>query len=309
MATTRELLEDGIARLRDAGSESPRLDAELLLAFANGVDRTVILAHPDARVGTGPTEAFHGYLERRVAGEPVAYIRGIKEFHGLAFAVDQRALIPRPETELLVELGLGEVMQRLTSGGRAATAEPLRVLDVGTGSGAVAVALAVALRGRRVPADEVEIVALDVSPDALDLARENAVGHAVGDRLRFVAADLIPPGTLDWDVVLANLPYVRSDVIPTLPPATSFEPVLALDGGPDGLRVIDRLLDALPRTLMPDGVALLEIGGDQGEAITTLVAERLPGWSCAVQPDLGGLPRVARIEPPTATDGGPTPPA
>ena len=303
MATTRELLDDGITRLRDAGSESARLDAELLLAFANGVDRTVILAHPDAPVGTGPTEAFHGYLARRAGGEPVAYIRGIKEFHGLAFAVDRRALIPRPETELLVELGLSEVMRRLTGGGRSGSAEPLRVLDVGTGSGAVAVALAVALRTRRVPADEVEIVALDVSPDALDLARENAVGHAVGDRLRFVTADLVPPGTLDWDVVLANLPYVRSDVIPTLPVATSFEPTLALDGGPDGLAVIARLLEHLPRALMPDGSALLEIGGDQGEAIVDLVAARLPGWSCTVELDLGGLPRVARVAPPVAAAG------
>jgi release factor glutamine methyltransferase len=296
MATTRDLLEAGIERLRAAGSETARLDAELLLAHANGVDRTTILAHPDAPVGTGPAEAFEAALARRAAGEPVAYIRGIKEFHGLAFSVDPRALIPRPETEQLVEAGLAEVMRRLTAGNRSAAVEPLRVLDVGTGSGAVAVALAVALRVRRVPAEEVEIVALDVSPDALDLARENAVGHAVGDRLRFVAADLIPPGTLDWEVIVANLPYVRSDAMTDLPVATSFEPALALDGGADGLAVIGRLVDRLPTALTTDGTALLEIGGDQGEAIVDLVAERLPGWSCVVAADLGGLPRVARIE-------------
>jgi release factor glutamine methyltransferase len=297
MATARELLEAGIERLRAAGSESARLDAELLLAHANGVDRTVILAHPDAPVGTGPAEAYEASLARRAAGEPVAYIRGIKEFHGLALSVDPRALIPRPETEQLVEAGLAEVMRRLTSGERpVGAAAPLRVLDVGTGSGAIAVALGVALRGRRVPAEEVEIVALDVAPDALDLARENAVGHAVGDRLRFVAADLVPPGTLDWDVVLANLPYVRSDAMAGLPVATSFEPALALDGGPDGLGVIGRLLDRLPTALTTDGAALLEIGGDQGEAIVDLVAERLPGWACSVAADLGGLPRVARVE-------------
>jgi release factor glutamine methyltransferase len=283
MATTRDLLEAGIERLRAAGSETARLDAELLLAHANGVDRTTILAHPDAPVGTGPAEAFEAALARRAAGEPVAYIRGIKEFHGLAFSVDPRALIPRPETEQLVEAGLAEVMRRLTAGNRSAAVEPLRVLDVGTGSGAVAVALAVALRVRRVPAEEVEIVALDVSPDALDLARENAVGHAVGDRLRFVAADLIPPGTLDWEVIVANLPYVRSDAMTDLPVATSFEPALALDGGADGLAVIGRLVDRLPTALTTDGTALLEIGGDQGQAIVDAA-------------DLGGLPRVARIE-------------
>ena len=295
MATTRELLEAGITRLRDAGSESSRLDAELLLAFANGVDRTAILAHPDAPVGTGPAAAFDGYLARRERGEPVAYIRGFKEFHGLAFAVDPRALIPRPETELLVDLGLAEVMRRLTSGALPGAGAALGVLDVGTGSGAIAIALAVALRGRRVPAEEVEIVALDIAPDALDLARENAVGHAVGDRLRFEAADLVPPGNVEWDVILANLPYVRDDAMPALPIATTFEPALALDGGPDGLAIIARLLDLLPRTLAEGGVALLEIGADQGTAIVELVDARLGGWTCAVEPDLGGLPRVARI--------------
>lgn len=296
MATSRELLDAGVVRLREAGSESARLDAELLFAFANGVDRTVILAHPDALVGTGPAEAYESYLARRTAGEPVAYIRGIKEFHGLAFSVDARALIPRPETELLVDLALAEVMRRLTSGVRPAGTATIEVLDVGTGSGAVAVALAVALRAKRVPADDVAIVAVDISPEALDLARENAVAHAVGDRLRFVGADLLPPGTTAWPIILANLPYVRSDAMARLPVATTFEPVLALDGGSDGLEVIGRLLDRLPTTLAHDGVALLEIGADQADGIAAAVAARLPGWRCAVLPDLASLPRVARLE-------------
>ncbi len=300
MASTRELLDAGVERLRDAGSETPRLDAELLLAHANGVDRSAILAHPEAPVGTGPAETYEGFLARRAAGEPVAYIRGFKEFHGLAFAVDPRALIPRPETELLVELGLAEVMRRLTSGALPAAGAALGVLDAGTGSGAIAIALAVALRARRVPTEEVEIVALDISPDALDLARENAVGHAVGDRLRFETADLVPPGTTEWDVILANLPYVRDDAMAGLPVATTFEPALALDGGPDGLAVIARLLDLLPTALAGGGVALLEIGADQGTAIVDLVAGRLEGWTCVVEPDLGGLPRVARIARPGA---------
>lgn len=303
MSTGRELLDRGVARLRDAGLETPRLDAELLLAFANGVDRTVILAHPEAPVSDGAAAAYDGYLERRAAGEPVAYIRGLKEFHGLAFSVDRRALIPRPETERLVDLAIAEIMGRLTRGdgrggdGRGgAPARPLQVLDVGTGSGAIAVALAVALRQKRVPADEVAIVAVDISEDALDLARENAVGHAVGDRLRFVAADLIPPGTIEWEVLLANLPYVRRDAMARLPAPTTYEPALALDGGADGLEVIGRLLAALPRSLAAGGVALLEIGADQGDAIREAVEATLPGWRCAVETDLAGLPRVARIE-------------
>ena len=182
-------------------------------------------------------------------------------------------------------------------GHETALRDPVRVVDVGTGSGAIAIALAVALRGRRVPADEVSIVAVDISPDALDLARENAVGHGVGDRVTFGAADLLPPGSdaRPWDVVAANLPYVRSGAMASLPTPTTFEPAAALDGGPDGLTVIGRLLDSLPSGLSPDGTAFIEIGADQGEAIVALVAERLPGWSSSVETDLAGLPRTTIV--------------
>jgi release factor glutamine methyltransferase len=142
--------------------------------------------------------------------------------------------------------------------------------------------------------EEVEITATDISDDAVQLAKENAVAHAVGDLITFLTADLLPGfDTRRWDVVAANLPYVRTESIPDLPRAAAFEPVGALDGGPDGLEVIARLLDQLPGSLADDGVAMLEIGGDQGEGIRSLAAERLRGWSCDLEPDLGGLPRVA----------------
>jgi release factor glutamine methyltransferase len=295
VATVRELLDVGVARLRDSGSESARLDAELLLGFALDTDRTAVIAHTDAPVGDGAAARFGALVERRAAGEPVAYIRGVKEFHGLAFGVDPRALIPRPETELLVQLGELEIVRRLIGAPRPKDAPRIRVIDVGTGSGAVAVTLAVVLR-RRGMLDDVAITATDTSDDALQLARENAVGHAVGDRLEFEIADLLPGGVAaPWDVVLANLPYVRSEAVPALPIAASFEPPLALDGGPDGLQVISRLLDQLPAGLARDGVALLEIGGDQGAEIRALVEERLPGWACDVELDLGRLPRVAVV--------------
>lgn len=295
MTTTRALVDEGAERLRSLGVDTPRLDTELLLAHAIGVDRTAVVANGDAPVGASAEAAFHGFLERRVAGEPVAYIRGIKEFHGVALTVDARALIPRPETEALVDLALEEAMGRLTAAARAGTA--LRVIDVGTGSGAVAIALAIALRKRRVPAEDVAITAVDVSDEALDLARENAVGHAVGDRVTFAAADLLPPSppSTPWDVVVANLPYVRSDAMAGLPVDVRFEPAVALDGGPDGLAVIGRLLDGLATGLAATGVAFVEIGADQGEAIGSLVAERLPGWACRVQADLAGLPRTAVV--------------
>ena len=295
--TTGALLREGAERLVEAGSETPRLDAELLLGHAVGVGRTAILAHPEAPVGADAARRYRADLARRTTGEPVAYLRGLKEFYGLAFEVDGRALIPRPETERLVELADAEVMRRLRLG-PAGRDGPLRVVDVGTGSGAVAVALAVSLRRRRA-IDAVEIVAVDISADALGLAVENAVSHAVADRIRFVEADLLPteglPGAGPFDLVLANLPYVRHDAIPGLPRAASFEPVLALDGGTDGLEVIGRLLDRLPGALADDGVALLEIGADQGESVVALSGERLPGWRCTVEPDLAGLPRVARV--------------
>lgn len=295
MATTGELLHEGAERLRTAGSESPRLDAELLLGYAVGVGRTAIVAHHDAPVGADATARYLESIQRRAAGEPVAYIRGMKEFYGLAFVVDDRALIPRPETETLVEAAEAEVMRRLTAEGRPPGSPPIRVADVGTGSGAIAIALIAALRKRRAHG-QIKVIATDISPDALDLARENAVGHAVADHLRFVDADLLPPVIAEpLDLILANLPYIRSDVMPSLPVATSFEPALALDGGPDGLAVIHRLLERLPEVLTDDGVAFLEIGADQGQAIVDLVAVMLPGWTCTVQPDLSGLPRVARV--------------
>jgi release factor glutamine methyltransferase len=298
VATVRELLEVGVARLRESGSESARLDAELLLAHALDTDRTGVLAHPDAPVGDGPVSRYQAALDRRATGEPVAYIRGFKEFHGLAFAVDDRGLIPRPETERLVELAELEIVRRLLEAPRPPGSPPVRVIDVGVGSGAVAVTLAVLLR-RRGMADEVAITASDVAEETLQLAKENAVAHAVADHITFLTADLLPGfDTTRWDVVAANLPYVRSEAMPNLPVAASFEPVTALDGGADGLHVIARLLDQLPQALADDGAALLEIGGDQAQAMRDFAAERLPGWSCDVEPDLGGLPRVAVLRRP-----------
>lgn len=294
----RELLDVGIARLRDAGSETARLDAELLLAHALDTDRTGVLAHTDAPVGDGAGSRYQGFLDRRAEGEPVAYIRGVKEFHGLAFGVDGRALIPRPETERLVELSELEIARRLVEAPRPIGGPVMRVIDVGTGSGAVVVTLAVRLRRRRM-LEEVALAATDVSEDALQLAKENAVAHAVADRIEFFRADLLPGSeTRPWDMVVANLPYVRTEAIPGLPRAASFEPVTALDGGSDGLEVIGRLVDQLPGALATDGVALLEIGGDQGRAMLDLAAERLPGWSCTLEPDLAGLPRVAVLRRP-----------
>jgi release factor glutamine methyltransferase len=295
VATVAELLESGVARLRDAGSETPRLDAELLLGRAVGADRTAILAHAEAPVGADAAAAYEADLARRAKGEPVAYIRGFKEFYGLAFATDARALIPRPETEILVELALEDLVHRLTARPRPPGTRRVRVADVGVGAGTVAVSLAVALR-RRGAAGEVEFFATDVSADALQLAKENAVGHGVADRMRFAVADLLPPVVGEpFDLVVANLPYVRSDVVPFLPVAASFEPRDSLDGGADGLAIIGQLLTRLPDALAPDGEAFMEIGSDQAEDMRLRVATVLPGWWCRIEPDLADHPRVAHV--------------
>jgi len=307
MVTIRETLTAATERLRESGSESARLDAEVLLAWVVGVDRATVVAYPEAPIGSDQAARFASALDRRAAGEPVAYIRELKEFHGLAFGVDRRALIPRPETEAIVDAAIGEVMHRLAErpgeagAGPGRGGDPVRVADVGTGSGAIAVALAVALRSRRVTMGRnVTILATDASADALDLARENAVGHGAADGMRFVEADLLPVVLPDngapFDLILANLPYVRTDAIEGLPIAASFEPRAALDGGPDGLDVIRALLERLPTALGQGGAALLEIGADQGEATPAAVAAALPGWRATVEPDLAGLPRVLRVE-------------
>lgn len=297
MPTVNDLLRSGIERLRESGSESPRLDVELLLAKAIGVDRTALIAHPEAPVGPDAASGFEADLDRRVRGEPVAYIRGFKEFRGLIFGTDRRALIPRPETERVVDVAEAEIVSRLTSAPRPAGTPPLRVADVGTGCGTIAVSLAVALRKRRM-LDEVRLVATDLDGGALQLARENAVGHGVADRIEFILADVLPPDGVLFDVIAANLPYVPSGEVDDLPIAASFEPRQALDGGPDGLHVIRDLLGRLASVLRPDGAAVLEIGSDHEAAITDSARARLPGWTCDVIPDLAGLPRVARIEPP-----------
>lgn len=295
-ASVAALLVAATARLAGC-SERPRLDAELLLGHVLGADRTALVAHPAAQVAPAARAAFEALVERRAAGVPVAYLRGVREFHGLALATDERALVPRPETELLVDAGIALVRRALAGPARPAGARPPSVVDVGTGSGAIVLAIAVELRRRGLD-DAVRLDAVDLDPAALALARENAVAHALADRVAFHEADLVPAGVGPWTVLCANLPYVPTAELDAAGPTLAHEPRRALDGGPDGLAVVRRLLPRLPAALETGGTALLEIGAAQGAAVAAEVAAALPGWRCSVEPDLAGRPRLARIAPP-----------
>lgn len=273
--TVAEALDASVAALEAAGVDSPRLDAELLLAEATGRDRAALIADPDLGIDAAAGRAFGAMVRRRVLREPVAYILGRRGFRNLELRCDPRALIPRPETEMLVDVAL--------------ELRPASVLDVGTGSGAIALALADEL-----PA--VEIVATDTSPAALALARENAEQLSLADRVSFGLGSL--PAPRPFDLVLANLPYVRDcDWTELAPEITRHEPRAALLGGEDGLDPIRSLLAALAPDSGPAraGLGCDAVGLEVGEGQATDVAAMVGAAGFAeteVRTDLAGIERV-----------------
>ncbi len=284
----KEGLLRGTSLLRDSGSPSARLDAEVLLAHVTGQDRSWLLAHPDAAIEDA--EAFEATLMRRVAGEPIAYIRGFKEWRSLRIRTDARALIPRPETELLAEAAMTEIAARL-----ARDDETVIAWDLATGSGAVALVLVLRFR-RALELGRLRLIASDVSPDALELAAENLAAHGVESLASLACADLLEPAGDSLpqpDVIVANLPYVASAEVDARHGSLGYEPRVALDGGPDGLEILRRLLVSLPERASSGATALLELGVGQVDAVTALAPA---GASVCVVPDLAGLDRVVRIQ-------------
>jgi len=256
---------------------SPRLDAELLLGSALGVDRVRLVIESDRRLSDSELGLYRAFIQRRRTGEPVAYILGRREFYGMTFAVDRRALVPRPDTEMLVEVALERTRARSMYG---------RALDLCTGSGCVAVSLARARPTWRVTAS-------DVSHDALGLAWENARRQGVVFSLRVVVGDLFAPVFGErFELVTANAPYVPSAELAELAPdIRDFEPRLALDGGPDGLDVIRRIVAQAAAHLEPGGVLALEVGHDQAGRVVELFAAAGFG-DVSVRRDYGGHERV-----------------
>jgi release factor glutamine methyltransferase len=290
----RSLMVAATDRLRAAGSPSPRLDAELLVAHAFGRDRTWLHSHPEAELTATDLAALAGWLDRRAAGEPVAYIRGYKEWLSLRILTDARALIPRPETELLAEAAMGEIAGRLVRDDA-----PIATWEIATGSGAVAVALALRFR-QALALGRLRLGASDVSAEALELAAENLAAHGVSGLVTLGCGDLMDPPVLPApqqpDVVLANLPYLTSAEVAAGTGSLRHEPSLALDGGADGLDHVRRLLSLLPERLAGGGVALLEIGQGQADGVRSLVADLPMAADVSALPDLAGIERVVRIE-------------
>lgn len=278
--TLIEILTAATKHLQASGSDTPRLDAEVLLGHVLGLERIQLYVQHDRPLVPEELNAYRRVIARRARREPVAYIVGMKEFRSLTFRIDRRVLVPRPETEILVEEALRELEARFPAERHG------RVADVGTGSGAIAVAMA---KERAA----LHIVATDVDPAALDLARENVRLHSLSDRVELRRGDLLAPLAAErfWAVV-SNPPYIAESEWGDLPPEVRvYEPKGALLAGKDGLAVIRRLVDEAPGVLVPGGFLALEIGAGQAEAVVALARER--GYaSWRVVKDLAGRDRV-----------------
>jgi release factor glutamine methyltransferase len=279
--TSGDLVDLAARRLAAAGFESSRLEAQLLLGRATGRTRVELLAYPERPVETGQESVFQELLARREAAEPIAYLLGEREFYGRLFSVDRRALIPRPETEILVDLGIAAVARW-----RALGVEPT-VIDVGTGCGAIAISVA-AEAG-------VRVLATDMSWDALDLARENAFRHIVSSSVGVLQTDLLAGVGAPLHVVLANLPYVPRDR--DLPPdVKDYEPALAIFGGALGTELIERFLREARPMLAPGAELCVELDEEaQAAPMAALARELYPGADVSVCQDGGGYDRVVRV--------------
>jgi release factor glutamine methyltransferase len=268
--TARALLAEAVARLEAAGLPTARPDAEWLLGAVLGGERFAAYLEPARAVTPGAAERFRGLVGRRAGHEPLQHLLGFEDFRGLRLRVTPAVLVPRPETEGLVAWAL-ELLDGLSEdGGRAGaiSGRPLMVVaDIGTGSGAIACALASARPDARV-------IATDLSRDALAVAAANVRALGLEGSVELLAGDLLAPqaGRPRLDMIVANLPYIPTAVIATLPrEVREFEPRAALDGGPDGLRALRRLVEAAPTALRVGGWIALEVGEEQAGALASLM--------------------------------------
>ncbi|MBN2105232.1 peptide chain release factor N(5)-glutamine methyltransferase [bacterium] len=278
-----DVLQEAVAYLESRHIEHARLNAERLLAHILGVSRMDLYLQFEKPLKTEEREAYKHLLRRRAGREPLQTILGETEFMSLPFNVTENVLIPRPETEILVENAI-EITKT-----RFGNKSSIHILDIGTGSGCIAVSLARYLKNAR-------ILAVDQHPAALNLARKNAELNAVNDQIEFIRMNIIEssgmPGKIRFDLIVSNPPYIRTPDLPTLPPEIrDHEPVDALDGGPDGLRYYRSFQSILPDWLNESGAVLLEIGADQAKDVQNIFSQS-PWTSIRLLQDLAGLDRV-----------------
>jgi release factor glutamine methyltransferase len=276
--TLKDWLEEALPRLQSV-SQTPLLDAQVLLAHVLRKPRSWVLAHPEVHLSCEQQDHLDEALRRLVQGEPLPYLIGHWEFYGLDFLLTPATLIPRPETETLVEQALlwlhDHPAKRLA-------------IDVGSGSGCIAVTLAV-----KVP--DLYVIASDLSFEALEVVRQNALRHGVDDRVHYAQADLLTAFGVRFDLICANPPYIPSGALRHLP-IYGKEPTLALDGGTGGLTTIRQLLQQAVHCLTEDGLLLVEIEASQGEAVYALAEQTFPTSELRILPDLAGRDRLLRLQ-------------
>jgi release factor glutamine methyltransferase len=283
--TIGEALRDAALRLEPVGGTG-RLDAVFLLAHAGSVSRQEMIAHRERELTPETAERFEQLVAQRESGMPLPYVTGEAGFYGRMFGVDRRVLVPRPETELAIEWAVRHLNAIGRENGKAA--------DIGTGSGAIAVTLAGEL-------PDLNVYATDLSPDALAVARRNAARNSVFQHVSFLQGDLAAPllRFAPFDCVVANLPYVPSAECAAAPDPVSFEPLMARDGGVDGLDFYRRLAPDLAALVAPRGIAILEAGPANAHALEALVREALPNAGVETIRDYADLDRfVVAVVPP-----------
>jgi release factor glutamine methyltransferase len=289
--SVRGLLKFGIARLRDANVPSFTLAAELLLLHILSRDRTWLYAHPEVEVSTTDAERFFELIVRRANGEPTQHLTGKQEFWGLDFEVTPDVLIPRPETEHVIEVALDRLAVRELRAGRKQTliGESLQIADIGTGSGCIAISLA-----KELPA--ATIYATEISPVALAVARRNANRHNLADRVRFLEGNLLDGVPPLLDLIVSNPPYVgRREAATLMREVRDHEPEIALYGGEEGYELYADLITQAAVLLKPGGILVLELGHNSLSAVQPLL-DATAWTNVGVTNDLAGIPRVLAAE-------------
>ena len=284
MAVVREVIQQAHQTLEAAGIPDARLEAEVLVMSVMRMTRQNIFAQQETEVGSRLEQDLALLLEQRLQRTPLAYILGYREFYGINVMVTPSVMVPRPETENMVEHTLFMALMGMET-------RELVIADVGTGSGAIAVNLAIHLPSAK-------IYAVDISEPALDVAAYNIRGHSVTDRIRLGHGDLLDPVPEPVDVIVANLPYIPTGRIPTLQPEVQQEPVIALDGGPDGLDLVRRLLAQAPEKLKTPGIILMELDPEQFPSAEESARQHFPDAEISAEQDLTHRDRILVVSVP-----------